>query len=136
MGSFALGQTQTAAPAPAKPVTGYAIYFERFGGYAGWHDQFWIYPDGRIENVGGKVKNIAPQSVLAFRQRIERLLPAKTNKVPMWHKYCSDCYQYRITILVDSGMRSVILSEPLQIKSDKLAELIQELRDLLFGSRY
>jgi len=136
MGFLAFGQTQTAAPAQAKPVTGYAILFEGFGGYAGGRDRIWIYPDGRVKNEGGKAKNIAPQSVLAFRQRIELLLPAKTKKVPMWQKYCSDCYHYRITILSDSGVRSIVLSEPLPTKSDPLAQLTQELRDLLFDSRY
>jgi len=49
---------------------------------------------------------------------------------------CSDCYQYRITIMADSGVRSIAYSEPLPTKSDKLAHLTQELRDLLFGRRF
>ncbi len=138
MGLLVFGQAQTQATgtAQARPVTGYAILFERFGGYAGWHDRFWIYPDGRIENEGGKVKEITPQSVTAFKQRIEPLFPPKSQKTPMWQRLCSDCYQYRITILVDSGVRSMILSEPLRTKSDKLAQITQELRDLLFGNRF
>lgn len=139
---FALARVQATGTQQAIPVAGYAILFERFGGYAGWYDRFWIYPDGRIENESGKVKEIAPQAVTAFRQKIEPLLPAKTEnvrgaeKVQKAEDLCSDCYRYRITILMDSGTRSIILSEPLKTKSDKLAQLTQELRDLLFGNRF
>jgi len=134
--AFGQAQAQATGTTQASPATGYAIFFERFGGYAGWYDRFWIYPDGRIENEDGKVKEITPQAVTAFKQRVEPLLPPKTQEAQMWRSLCSDCYQYRITILADSGVRSIVLSEPLETKSDKLAQVTQELRDLLFGSRF
>jgi hypothetical protein len=153
--AFGQDQAQATGAQPGSPAMGYAIMFERLGGYAGWYDRFWIYPDGRIENEAGKVKEIAPAVVTSFRQRIEPLLPSTTTlaapmtesalktekgqKAGMPQKaedLCSDCYRYRVTILIDSGIRSTVLSEPLKTKTDKLAQVIQELRDLLFASRF
>jgi len=30
---------------PFIPPSGYVVKFERTGGYFGWYDAFWIYPD-------------------------------------------------------------------------------------------
>ncbi len=133
---FSQTPIQGSGAAQAKPESGYVILFERTGGYAGWHDRFWIYADGRVVNEGGEVKRVTPKQVTALTQRLEALLPQGSPEVQKRQNYCCDCYRYRIAVRSGPAVRSVTLSEPLRTKSDPLARLAQEVRDLVFGNRF
>jgi hypothetical protein len=111
----------------------YAILFERTGGYTGSHDRFRIYLDGRVEDERGLVKTVHPMQVSAIKKSFDALLDARARGVKHPTCLCSDCYYYRVTIATGKGIRSLGMSEPLPVKSDSLARLVQELRDLLFS---
>jgi hypothetical protein len=126
-------QAQPPVSQQAQPGSGYAILFERMGGYTGRHDRYWIHLNGRVEDEGGIVRKIAPERVFAFRKGLEAQLPAATKAAPAKIGLCCDCYCYRITVPAGKGVRSVVLWEPLPVRTDKLARLVLELRDLVFG---
>jgi hypothetical protein len=115
----------------ARHDRGYAILFERTGGYTGSHDRFWIYLDGRVEDERGVIKEIASTRAIALSNSIGALLSTGAHAAPAKITFCCDCFRYRITIPTGKGVRSVVLSEPLRVKSDNLARLVQELRDLV-----
>ncbi|MBP1595316.1 MAG: hypothetical protein H6Q05_693 [Acidobacteria bacterium] len=112
---------------------GYVIRFERTGGYAGVYNSFWMYPDGKIFNEEGKVRKIAPETVRGLVARITPLIVPESVKASLPKSICSDCFIYRIMVFVDSEVRTLTLSEPLQADVSGSASELRRMRDLLFN---
>ena len=91
----------------------YVMRFERMGGYLGVHDQFFIYPDGRIIGDSGKTARVGPATVADW---IKNISPAATKDAPepsLLKLYCSDCFTYRITFYDERGIQTAFFADPL-----------------------
>jgi hypothetical protein len=124
-------QAQAAGAANRDREGAPAICFERTGGFAGVSERFSIYADGRVVNEKGREQKIPPETVERFRHRFEALRSPKGNQPR--RSQCRDCYQYRITVSVDSGVETFVLEDPLQDRVDALSKVSKELCDLLLN---
>jgi hypothetical protein len=110
--------------------SGFVMKFERNGGYAGVHDSFWIYPDGRVINAAGKIAKISPAIVREWRKNIMPFMPNASVEFST-ESLCFDCFVYRITIYDRSGTKTLKLSEILNGDSDTLATTFIGMRERL-----
>lgn len=123
------------------PPSGYVIKFERKGGYFGWQDTFWIYPDGRVVNTSGKTARIPSELVRQWMQITEPDEVPVDKKKPSMLSVSMDCYIYRITVYAE-GETSVLSSSctdtyPLdRDKDDDSAIDIGQMRNTLMTLPY
>ena len=89
---------------------GFVMKFERVGGYAGTHDSFWIYPDGRVINGAGRSARISPDIVTEWRQNLASDALKASTQFSM-ESLCMDCYVYLVTIYDGNGAGTVIASD-------------------------
>jgi hypothetical protein len=78
----------------------YVMQFERMGGYLEVHDQFFIYPDGRVINASGETAKVSPDTVMDWMRSISAAAaPCPTDMIaPLFlGSYCFDGFVYRIT---------------------------------------
>jgi hypothetical protein len=80
------------------PPSGYVMKFVRKGGYFGWHDEFWIYPDGRVLNSAGKTARIRTDLVTKWMEIISPVAVPVSKKTPFLGPMGWDCYMYGITV--------------------------------------
>jgi len=89
--------------------SGFAVKFERRGGYLGTYSVFWIYPDGQVINGLGETAKITSDIVEQWAGTITppaRLsLPDILKESPMMGSLCFDCSTYQITIYDKDGTR-------------------------------
>jgi protein TonB len=89
--------------------SGFAVKFERKGGYLGTYSVFWIYPDGQVINGLGETAKIPSDIVEQWKGTITppaRLpLPDVMKEFPMMGSVCFDCITYQITIYDRDGTR-------------------------------
>jgi TonB family protein len=89
--------------------SGFAVKFERRGGYLGTYSVFWIYPDGQVINGLGETAKITSDIVEQWAGTITppaRLpLPDVLKEFPMMGSFCFDCSTYQITIYDKDGTR-------------------------------
>jgi TonB family protein len=88
--------------------SGWAMKFERVGGYLGTYSVFWVYPDGQVINALGETGKI-PSDI------VEQWLKASKTRVGFsgaWKDFskmpplCSDCNTYQMTIYDRDGTRT------------------------------
>jgi TonB family protein len=96
--------------------SGWAMKFERVGGYLGTYSVFWIYPDGQVINgLGETVKipsDIVEQWIGTSTPPARLPLPDASKEFPMMGSLCFDCSTYKITIYDEdgTGVRGFLLS--------------------------
>jgi TonB family protein len=89
--------------------SGWAMKFERAGGYLGTDSVFWIYPDGQVINTLGETiripSNIVEQWVGDNLPPAGLPSPDVLKEFPMMESLCFDCSTYQITIFDIDGTR-------------------------------
>ncbi len=108
--STSWAQAASTSGAQTRPF-GYAIKYEREGGYFGAHDELWIYPDGRVIDAAGKVAQVPPDAV---RRWVKNIVPVAASSLeatlpPL--PLCMDCITYRITLYEKDSTRILVLSD-------------------------
>ena len=117
--------------APQDPPSGFALKFERMGGYAGVHDEFWIYPDGRVLKASGKRAKILPGTVEKWMQKFSSVTASKPTSGIALQSLCMDCFVYHLTVYDKGGARKLVLSSPLDSAPDTLEAELENMRDQL-----
>ena len=139
--SYAFAQTSVPqeqlkpAARPSRPGIA-LVTVERYGGYAGVHDRYDIYLDGRVFSIEGDVRQVSPQEVAAIQKRIKALDLPRSCQVVYQAGLCSDCFRYRITLFDAAGNRALTLEEPQLGGQDTVSKLAKDLRDLVSGLKW
>jgi hypothetical protein len=128
-------QTQTKPGAEQMHMGGLLISIERWGGYAGIHEKFSIYPDGRVTDAAGQTQQMPAQALEAIRRRVEALDVPKSCEIRVTGGVCSDCFQYIIILTGPAGKRTLVLEDPMA-GSDSVSGIARELRDLVLGLKW
>ncbi len=108
--SCSIAATEIQGRDPFIPPSGYVMKFERTGGYFGWYDAFWIYPDGRVLSSEGKKAKIPSETVLRWMETIQPVEIPIFKKKPSVQTWGRDCYLYRITVYGQCGTSVLSLS--------------------------
>jgi hypothetical protein len=103
----------------------------RSGGFAGIHETFAIYPDGKATNPEGKMQQIQAKSLDSILRQIGALDLPRSCQIVFPPSSCSDCFQYRITLTGSNGTRTLILDETQIGGWDSVSKLAREIRDLI-----
>ena len=104
--------TPPATPEPTStPGTGPLIVYERSGGFAGRHDLFRIYADGRIVSEGGAMTGggnaLAPQQITSVVARIVEAGFFSLEDAYLPPNKCCDLFTYKLTIMRDGKAKTV-----------------------------
>ena len=110
---------------------GYVLKFERTGGYAGVHDAFWIYPDGRVINGAGKTARLHPGVVREWLEKLSREVPEGSTALKRQNLFCMDCLAYRITLYGGDGVRTLTFADPLERDPDSAGAGVGPMREQL-----
>jgi TonB family protein len=87
--------------------SGWAMKFERVGGYLGTYSVFWIYPDGQVINALGETAKI-PSDIVEQWLRTSKThegLSGAWKDISKMPPLCSDCNTYQMTIYDKDGTR-------------------------------
>lgn len=74
------------------------IIYQRSGGFAGVHEQWTVYPDGRIVATDGREWQVTPEQVEQLLAEIEALGFFEMNSRYMPLNTCCDRFTYEITV--------------------------------------
>jgi hypothetical protein len=131
---FSRAQTKSSADKPQMDTI--QISIECSGGYAGTHELFNIYPNGRITNAAGQAQQVPVQALESVRRKAETLDIPKSCDIRVSEGLCSDCFQYRIIFFGSSGMkRTLIIDDPIN-GSDSVSKVAKEVRDLVLDLKW
>jgi hypothetical protein len=90
---------------PKSSASGYAMKYERMGGYLGVHDELWIYPDGNVISAAGKRAKVRPEAVQTWMKNFLPLAVPHSSAAFPPQSLCMDCLTYRITIYDKGAIR-------------------------------
>ena len=104
---------------------------ERFGGFAGVHDEFTLYRDGKVTNAEGAIYQLPGAELKAIVERMRGLDLPKSCQIVFPTGFCSDCFQYRITLRHPSGQRVISMDTLQMAGTDSISTLARIIRDLV-----
>jgi hypothetical protein len=104
---------------------------ERFGGFAGVHETFTFWNDGKIVNDSGTIHRIPAAELSSILRRVTTLDLPKSCQINIPVGLCWDCFQYRITLRHPSGVRIITLDEARMGGQDSVSTLARSFRDLV-----
>jgi hypothetical protein len=118
------------------PREGVPIKFERFGGFAGVHEKYEIYQDGRISDSKGRITRVPLARVESLIHRIRALDIPNSRRIDLPAEMCSDCFHYRITMRDRSGKIVLSINEPQMGGNDGVSNLARSIRDFVFAQKW
>jgi len=107
------------------------IIYQRSGGFAGIHEQWTVYPDGRIVAGDGREWRVTPQQVEQLLAEIEALgfFEMKGRYMPL--NTCCDRFIYEITVHRGNSVKTVRTIDAAPDTPPELWRIIDEISRLV-----
>ncbi|MCR4407571.1 MAG: hypothetical protein NUW24_11730 [Anaerolineae bacterium] len=111
-------------------IEGAVIIYRRSGGFAGVHEQWTIYPDGRIMAADGCEWRVSPEQVEQLLAEIESLgfFEMSSRYVPL--NTCCDRFTYEITVRHGDTVNTVTTIDAAPDAPSELWHIIDEISHL------
>ncbi len=110
-----------------------AIIYKRSGGFAGVHEQWTVYPDGRIVAGDGRQWRVTPEQVEQLLAEIEALGFFEMSGRYMPLNMCCDRFAYEITVRRGDTVKTITTIDAAPDTPPELWRVIDEINRLVSG---